>query len=146
MGATFSVVKTLIVPAVISLILFLVTTYAVIPLWQRYRNRYSQYLPLETISNQTLSLRARMQGAMARFMMPSAWRARVSDHLVVAERSSFDSDEGEELGEVDEPTARRVLDHRRDNDAIDSTRRLSRDLEEGFMDDSDEESGSALGR
>ncbi|KAK3297537.1 uncharacterized protein B0H64DRAFT_126034 [Chaetomium fimeti] len=138
MGSTFAVIKTLIVPAVISLVLFLVATFVLVPLWQRYRNRYSQYLPLETISNQTLSLRARMQGAVVRFMAPSAWRARASDGIVVAERGSFDSEEGEELGDVDETTARRVLDQQRD-DPVDSTRRLSRDLEEGFMDDSDDE-------
>ncbi|KAK4110736.1 hypothetical protein N656DRAFT_799856 [Canariomyces notabilis] len=146
MGATISVVKTLIVPAAISLILFLITTYVLIPIWQRYRNRYSQYLPLETISTQTLSLRARIQGAMARFIIPSAWRARVSDDVVVAERNSFDSDEGEELDEVDESTTRRVLDQSRNSDTMDSTPRLSRDLEEGFMDDSDEEIEGARGR
>lgn len=119
--------QTLIIPAVISLLLFLVTTYAIVPVWRRYRNRYGQYLPLETISNQTLSLRARMQGAMTRFVLPSAWRARAPDRVVVAERGSFDSDEGEELGEVDEDAVRRVLDRRRDNDTIDSTTRLSRE-------------------
>ncbi|KAH6850802.1 hypothetical protein B0I37DRAFT_372432 [Chaetomium sp. MPI-CAGE-AT-0009] len=138
MGSTFAVIKTLIVPAAISLVLFLVVTFVLVPFWQRYRNRYSQYLPLETISNQTLSLRARMQSAVVRFMAPSAWRARASDGIVVAERRSFDSEEGEELGDVDETTARRVLDQQRGN-PVDSTRRLSRDLEEGFMDDSDDE-------
>ncbi|KAK4156490.1 serine/threonine protein phosphatase [Chaetomidium leptoderma] len=113
MGATFSVIKTLVIPAIISLILFLGATFVLIPLWQRYRNRYSQYLPLETISNQTLSLRGRMQGAMVRFMAPSAWRARVSDRVVVADRSSFDSEDGEELDDVDEPVARAVLDSQR---------------------------------
>jgi hypothetical protein len=116
----------LIVPAVISLLLFLLLTFGVFPLWQRYRNRYSQYLPLETISNHTLSLRARMQGAVVRFMAPSAWRARVSERVVVAGRSSFDSDDGEELGAVDEAGTRAVSDHQR-GDAIDSTRRLSRE-------------------
>ncbi|KAK3308646.1 uncharacterized protein B0T15DRAFT_550866 [Chaetomium strumarium] len=139
MGATVSAIKTLIVPAIVSLLLFLISTFVLVPLWQRYRNRYSQYLPLETISNQTLSLRARMQGAMARFMTPSVWRARVSERVAVAERGSFDSEEGEELSEVDEPIGRRVLDQQRGSNTIDSSRRLSRDLEEGFMDDSDEE-------
>jgi hypothetical protein len=118
--------QTLIVPAVISLVLFLVATFVLVPLWQRYRNRYSQYLPLETISNQTLSLRARMQSAILRFMAPSAWRARASDGIVVAERNSFDSEEGEELGDVDDTIARRVLDQQR-GDPVDSTRRLSRE-------------------
>ena len=63
---------------------------------------------------------------MARFSVPSAWRARPSDRIVVAERSSFDSEDGEELGDVDETVARRVLDQQRGNYA-DSERRLSRE-------------------
>ncbi|KAL2138941.1 hypothetical protein VTI28DRAFT_6006 [Corynascus sepedonium] len=145
MGSTFSAIKTLIVPAIISLILFLVTTFVLIPLWQRYRNRYSQYLPLETISNQTLTLRARLHGAVVRFLAPSTWRARASDGVAVAERSSFDSEDGEELDDVDESIARGALSQQ-SGDHIDSTRRLSRDLEEGFMDDSDDEAERGRGR
>ncbi|KAG7289021.1 hypothetical protein NEMBOFW57_005382 [Staphylotrichum longicolle] len=145
MGATFSAVKTLIVPALISLLLFLVSTFVLLPLWRRYRERYSQYLPLETISNQTQSLRGRVQGAIVRFMAPSAWRARASDGVVVADRNSFDSEDGEELGTVDETAARTVVDQQRGS-AIDSQRRLSRDLEEGFMDDSDDETDRHRGR
>jgi hypothetical protein len=104
-----------------------------VPLWQRYRNRYSNYLPLETLSNQTLSLRARMQGAVARFFVArAAWRAgRDADRgVAVAERrTSFDSEDGEELGEVDESVVRRVLDQQRGagRAVVDSTRRLSRE-------------------
>ncbi|KAK4229882.1 hypothetical protein QBC38DRAFT_337525, partial [Podospora fimiseda] len=126
---------TLFIPAVISLIIFVISTFIIVPLWRRYRNRYSQYLPLDTISTQTMSLRARFQSALTHFMI-STTRARMSDQLVVAERSSFDSEDGEELGEVNEFSA-----ERRTNDSgIDSTRRLSRDLEQGFIDDSEEES------
>ncbi|KAK3945043.1 hypothetical protein QBC46DRAFT_372602 [Diplogelasinospora grovesii] len=144
MGATASVIKTLVIPALISLILFLVSTYVLIPLWLRYRNRYSQYLPLETISNQTSSLRTRLQNGIGSLLVPSTWRRRLQDRLVVADRTSsdgdYDSEEGEELGDVDEPTTdrRRVLDLGR-HPVVDDTRRLSRDLEEGFRDDSDEE-------
>ncbi|KAL2178928.1 uncharacterized protein P884DRAFT_298086 [Thermothelomyces heterothallicus CBS 202.75] len=145
MGSTFAAIKTLIVPAIISLILFLVTTFVLVPLWQRYRNRYSQYLPLETISNQTLSLRARLHGVVVRFLAQSAWRARASNRVTVADRSSFDSDDGEELDDVDESAARRTLNQQRGN-GIDSTTRLSRDLEVGFMDDSDDETERNRGR
>lgn len=51
----------------------------------------------------------------------------MSDRLVVAERNSFDSDGGEELGDVDELIARRVLDQQRGDHTVDSTRRLSRE-------------------
>ncbi|KAH8887486.1 hypothetical protein GQ53DRAFT_296891 [Thozetella sp. PMI_491] len=144
MGATASVVKTLIVPALISLILFLGTTYVIFPLWQRYRNRYSQYLPLESISNQTSSLRARIQNGIGNMLVPSSWRQRLHDRLVVggetASDAGYDSEEGEELGDVDGARSRDLGS--RDN-GIDSNRRLSRDLEEGFIDDSDDEAGPA---
>ncbi|KAJ4306531.1 hypothetical protein N0V88_001335 [Collariella sp. IMI 366227] len=131
MGATVAAVKTLIIPAAISLLLFLALTFVLIPLWQRYRNRYSQYLPIESISNQTLSIRGRIQGAIARFFTAqAAWRARASQGVAVAERNSFDSEDGEELGEVDEDTARRVMDRQRNSMAVDNMRRLSR--ETGF--------------
>ncbi|KAL2021197.1 hypothetical protein VTK56DRAFT_7384 [Thermocarpiscus australiensis] len=146
MGATVSVIKTLIIPALVALIVFIVSTQVLVPLWKRYRNRYGQYLPLETISNQTLSVRARMQNAVSRLLAPSAWRVRVSHRLVAGDRGSFDSEEGEELGEVDESAARRVSGHPRNHHTIGSPRRLSRDLEEGFMDDSEEEAESARGR
>jgi hypothetical protein len=44
----------------------------------------------------------------------------------VAERNSFDSEDGEELGDVDDTAGRRVLDQQRGSHA-DSTRRLSRE-------------------
>ncbi|KAL2152007.1 hypothetical protein VTH82DRAFT_5191 [Thermothelomyces myriococcoides] len=145
MGSTLAAIKTLIVPAVISLILFLVTSFVLVPLWQRYRNRYSQYLPLETISNQTLSLRARLYGLMVRLLAPSTWRNRATNRVAVADRSSFDSDDGEELENVDENASRGRLSQQSGN-SIDSTTRLSRDLEVGFMDDSDDENERNRGR
>ncbi|KAM7217853.1 hypothetical protein V8F06_006780 [Rhypophila decipiens] len=151
MGASVAVIKTLAIPAVISLIIFLVSTYLLIPLWRRYRNRYSQYLPLDSISNGTLSLRARIQNGIAQWLVPSNWRTRLQDRLVIAESGTsdagYDSEEGEELNEVDD-SARAVLERDRHAAAAhaDTTRRLSRDLEEGFMDDSDEESGDSRTR
>ena len=58
-------------------------------------------------------------------MLPSMWRARASDRIVIAERNSFDSDDGEELGVVDETVARRIAE--REGYTIDSSRRLSRE-------------------
>ncbi|KAI1337504.1 hypothetical protein F5Y15DRAFT_156132 [Xylariaceae sp. FL0016] len=142
MGITLSVVKTLIIPAVISLILFLISTYVLIPLWRHSRNRYGQYLPLETISNQTTSLRVRVQDAIARWLVPSQWRMSLHDRLVIGGDGESDigysSEEGEELGDVDEDR-RHALSLDTHNQHTDSMRRLSRDLEEGFRDDSDEE-------
>ena len=73
------------IPAVISLILFLVSTYALIPLWRRYRARYSQYIPLDRISDHTSTIRGRVQDALARWLMPANWRWQFAprDRLVV---------------------------------------------------------------
>ncbi|KAI3530576.1 hypothetical protein CABS01_08797 [Colletotrichum abscissum] len=148
MGTTMSVIKTLIVPAIISLILFLVSTYVALPLWRRWRSRYSQYLPLDTISTSTVSLRHRVQNAFARMMVPSTWRRNAHERLVIATDASEDgysSEDGEELGEVGEDTRRALTEDAR-RDRHDSTRRLSRDLEEGFRDDSDDEDDGAGNR
>lgn len=64
----------------------------------------------------------------------------MSDRIVVAGRDSFDSEDGEELEDVDDSATERG---RNSHETIDNTRRLSRDLEEGFMDDSDEESDTS---
>ena len=122
--------QTLIIPALIALICYLVLTFVAIPFWQRYRSRYSQYLPLETISNQTSSVRQRVQNAIGRFLVPSAWRQRLQDRLVVgAEHGSdgdYDSDDGEELGDIDEEDESR-LGSMDSSMGPDTTRRLSRE-------------------
>ena len=118
------------------------------PIWKRYRGRYSSYLPvgsLDTISTSTTSLRHRIQSALAGLFIPSSWRREYerSRQTVNAQDgvgSDFDEDEGEELFEVDDNRREALsLDARRGRD--DNGRRLSRDLEEGFKDDSDEEEG-----
>ncbi|RDL35294.1 Uncharacterized protein BP5553_07225 [Venustampulla echinocandica] len=145
MGSFFSLLKTLIVPAIISLILYLVISYVIVPTWKRYRNRYSNYLPLDTISTRTTSLRQRVQGAAVRLLVPSAWAARWGDNRYTASAqdgsgSDFDDDEGEELYDVDDNRREALsLDARRGG--YTEGRRLSRDLEEGFKDDSDDEDG-----
>ncbi|KAH9217626.1 hypothetical protein DL95DRAFT_386474 [Leptodontidium sp. 2 PMI_412] len=145
-----SVLKTLVIPAIISLILYLIVSYVVVPIWKRYRGRYSQYLPLDTISTQTSSIRQRVLDAIAKWVLPSAWRSQFNrdQYTVSAEDGSgsdFDEEDGEELYEVDDNRREALsLDARRGGD--DDGRRLSRDLEEGFKDDSDEEDEERQGR
>ncbi|KAJ4406519.1 hypothetical protein N0V82_010101 [Gnomoniopsis sp. IMI 355080] len=149
MGSTISTVKTLIVPAIIALLVFLLATYVLYPLWARYRSsRYGAYLPLDTITTGTVSLRYRVQNAIARWIVPSTWRERIQDRLVVAvgpgSDTGYNSDEGEELDEVPEDEDMRERLERearrsRSSGRPDLQRRLSRDLEEGFRDDSDDE-------
>ncbi|KAI5461504.1 hypothetical protein BGZ63DRAFT_237178 [Mariannaea sp. PMI_226] len=142
MGSTISVIKTLIIPAITSLILFILLTYVVIPGWRRYRNRYSQYLPLDSISSRTSGLRSRITARLAAIPIPARLRPEGS-FIAFASRASsdagLDDDEvGEELSDVDDDT-RRVLERVARTSRQDNTRRLSRDLEEGFRDDSDDE-------
>ncbi|KAH6893205.1 hypothetical protein B0T10DRAFT_559204 [Thelonectria olida] len=143
MGSTVSVIKTLIVPAVISLLIFVLLTYILIPAWRHYRNRYSQYLPLDSLSTQTTTLRQRIAARLTSIPFPVRWRPEGS--LVFASRASSDAGldddddlDGEELGHVHEDTWR-VMDREAQGGRADNTRRLSRDLEEGFRDDSDDE-------
>lgn len=73
--------------------------------------------------------------------MPSSWRSD-RRHAETAQGnrsgSDFDDDEGEELFEVDDNRREALsLDARRGGD--EAGMRLSRDLEEGFKDESDEE-------
>jgi hypothetical protein len=132
------------VPAIISLILYLIISYLLVPIWKRYRGRYSNYLPLDTISTQTTSIRQNIQSALIGLLVPSTWQQRFnqSRYVTAAEDgigSDFNENEGEELFDVDERRREALsLDARRGRD--DDGRRLSRDLEEGFKDDSDEES------
>lgn len=129
--------QTLIVPAIIALLFFVIATYILFPLWQRYRSsRYGAYLPLESISSGTLSLRYRMQNAIARWLVPSAWRERIQDRLVVAvgpgSDSGYNSEEGEELDEVPEDDdirerLEREARRSRNSGRPDLERRLSRE-------------------
>lgn len=71
------------------------------------------------------------------FFLPSRWRwgARVADHDTI----SIDDEEGEIMVGMDMNNARRGVLGRRNDPLAETEGRLSRDLEEGFMDDSDEE-------
>ncbi|TVY38010.1 hypothetical protein LOCC1_G007988 [Lachnellula occidentalis] len=135
---------TLVIPAIISLILYLLISYLLVPAWKRYRNRYSQYLPLDAISTRTTSFRQRILGSLTRALLPASWReqfgrGRPSVNGHDGSGSDFDEDEGEELYDVDDNRRQALsLDARRARDDVEG-RRLSRDLEEGFKDDSDDE-------
>ncbi|KAG9239340.1 hypothetical protein BJ875DRAFT_365887 [Amylocarpus encephaloides] len=143
MGATLSLLKTLVVPAIISLILYLLISFILVPIWKQYRGRYSNYLPLDAISTQTTSMRQRIQAALVKILLPSSWRTRFEQNRYTVSAqdgsgSDFDEEEGEELFDVDDRRREALsLDARRGRD--EDGRRLSRDLEEGFKDDSDEE-------
>ncbi|KAF7162255.1 hypothetical protein CNMCM5623_007650 [Aspergillus felis] len=141
MGSMSNVAKTLLIPAVISLALYLLLSFLIVPFFRRYHQRYSQYLPLQAISAHTLSLRDRIADAVMRFFLPSSWRRQTDGQH---DNISIFDEEGEIMVGMDmDPSRREALERRRDTTA-DATSRLSRDLEQGFMDDSDDE-GDAHG-
>ncbi|KAJ6024537.1 hypothetical protein N7540_005334 [Penicillium herquei] len=137
MGSSSHIAKTIFIPASIALSIYLLFSFLIIPFFRRYHQRYSQYLPLHTISAHTRSLRDRIADTVMRLFLPSSWRrdAHMDDHANI----DIDDDEGELMTGMNMSAARReALDRRRSNNA-EAQSRLSRDLEEGFMDDSDEE-------
>jgi hypothetical protein len=113
------------VPAIISLIIFLVLTYLLVPIWRRYRNRYSQYLPIESLSERTSSFRHRIQGRIRDFIFNTRWR-RGRDAIVVASEDADFMSDGEELEEVVGGGRTDVADERRVT-RPDNPRRLSRE-------------------
>lgn len=139
--------QTLVIPAIISLLLYLGISHVVLPVWKRYKSRYGQYLPLDTISVHTSSWRQRLLDATARRLLPSSWtseggRDGVAVHAHDGSGSDFDEEDGEELYAVH--------DHRREALSLDARRgrhddgrRLSRDLEEGFKDESEDDEDDA---
>jgi hypothetical protein len=118
--------QTLIIPALISLIIYLSSTYILLPLWQRHRSRTAHYLPLapslDSLSSRTSSIRARLQSLAGRYLVPSSWRRRTD--IVSAEDDDdegLDFEDGEELGSV------RLDRERRHGRGGDDVRRLSRE-------------------
>lgn len=137
--------QALFIPALIAAVIYLILSYAVIPLFRRHHQRYAQYLPLDTLSERTSSFRARAQAALVRFVLPRSMRwgrevvdaRRSSDS---AEELAFGEEEGESMVGFDNPNhLARSREERAGGAEMDSERRLSRDLEEGFKDDSDDE-------
>ena len=114
--------------------IYVLASCVIIPFFRRYHQRYSQYLPLHSISAHTLSLRDRIADTVMNFILRSTWRrgADVADN----DNISIDEQDGEVLVGMDMDAVRRgALERRYDA----GTERLGRDLEEGFMDDSDSE-------
>ncbi|KAK5787543.1 hypothetical protein VI817_010040 [Penicillium citrinum] len=123
--------------ASIALTVYLLFSLLIIPFFRRYQQRYSQYLPLHAISAHTLSLRDRIADTVMRLFLPSSWRR--GGNLDEHDNISIDDEEGELMTGMTMEAARREALEQRRALTVDSTSRLGRDLEEGFMDDSDEE-------
>lgn len=81
---------------------------------------------------------------MMRLFLPAAWRqqARFDDQY---DNISIFDEEGEIMVGMDMDPARREALERRRSTVAEPESRLSRELEEGFMDDSDEEEDGRQG-
>lgn len=152
MGGVLDLAKTLIAPALVSLALYLLLSYAIVPFFRRYHQRYAQYLPLQTLSVHTSSLRDRALDALMRLFLPSSWRSGarlVEGHHHRHDTTDGDSilnEEGETMVGMSIDPARREALERRRSTAGEAETRLSRELEEGFMDDSEDEDAEREGR
>nr|POE53263.1 hypothetical protein CFP56_28485 [Quercus suber] len=142
MSALFDIIKGIFIPAIIALGLYLLFAYAIFPFVRAHRQRYSQYLPLETLTGQTSSIRSRIGDFFGRNLLPPSMRWPRDIGEVNGTRYSedvFGDEEGESMVGFDvNRTDREVRGGRVE---IDSQRRLNRDLEEGFKDDSEGEEG-----
>ncbi|KAF2755497.1 hypothetical protein EJ05DRAFT_513004 [Pseudovirgaria hyperparasitica] len=146
MTAFGSFLKAILAPALIALVAYILLSYFVLPFIRRHRQRYNQYLPvnggLSTISNTALTVRQRVGDALITFFLPSYGLRRVIDGSRDPRGSEdvmFDDEEGEDMVGFDIDERRREALERRRSNVGEEDLRLSRDLEEGFKDDSDDE-------
>ena len=128
-------------PALVSLSIYVALSYVILPMYRRHRQRYAQYLPLETISQRTSGLQARTRGAIGRALL-HFWNQRHRDNQHNCDEDGRESwiavEDGEGLVDFSIDSQQRAPAPIGESSAY----RLSRDLEEGFQDSSDEESRS----
>ena len=130
--------QTIFVPPLIALAIYLIIVYAIVPLY-RHRARYSQYIPISLpLSSSNTGrqgfvsrARERVLDVLSPFGIGNRWRRRGSQASVDSVFGDEELEDGMGIGEV-------VVANSRNSDAAED-RRLSRELEVGFRDDSDEE-------
>nr|OQO30378.1 hypothetical protein B0A51_02045 [Rachicladosporium sp. CCFEE 5018] len=133
------IIKILFFPALIAASLYGLFGYIIIPLARQHRNRYDQYLPINAIQSTSTTLRDRLADLVIRIATRGR-RRNVADGREESDDNLFGDEEGESMVGFDvERRERNVRGGR--VEVIGSDRRLSRELEEGFKDDSSEEGG-----
>ncbi|KAF2878473.1 hypothetical protein BDV95DRAFT_589401 [Massariosphaeria phaeospora] len=147
MAAFLHFLKTIFIPLFLAALLYIVLAFFILPFVRRHRSRYSQYLPMNTgVAESTASWRTTVSDALYNLFVPSSWGR--SRHRRVVDGSSgehnedelFDDEEGEGMVGFDPIDQRRreALEQRRSIMGEDD-RRLGRELEEGFKDESDDD-------
>jgi len=127
-----------------------------VPAYRRHRQRYAQYQPVggpwpSSLATSTSSLRQRLTAVITTVVVPSRWasgRMRRRRRVVDAEGERPDEEMGDMADDTDvDEDEGAMVPGRRDAVSLDqreglhSDRRLSRELEEGFRDSSDDEDG-----
>lgn len=92
------VVQAVFIPAIIAAALYAIGAYVIVPAVKRYRSRYSQYLPLDSISQHTHSIRDRIADTITRLVVPR--RMTVVD-AVGSRRGSVNGEEDLEASDGD---------------------------------------------
>ena len=143
MAGSASFLKAILVPLFLALALYLLLALVILPFVRRHRTRYSQYLPMaSTMPDFPTSWRTKLSDALYALFMPSTWgrsRPVVDGSGDSADDDLFDDEEGEGMVGFDpiDDRRREALDQRRSM-AVEQ-RRLSRELEQGFKDDSEDD-------
>jgi hypothetical protein len=121
------------VPLFLAAILYVALALVILPFVRRHRSRYAQYLPMPAAP----TWRTTLSDALYNLFVPSTWTR--NREVVQHEDELFDDDEGEGMVgfEPVDQGRREALEQRRS--IMEEERRLGRELEEGFKDDSDDE-------
>ena len=153
MSSLVSALAALLIPGLISLFLYYSITQIILPFLRRHQLT-SEYLPLPSFPRNG-TWQERLPSTIITRMVPKAWLKglqwrRIEDASAGDEADTdterdegdegevlFSDEEGENMVGLDIDSRRREILEM--NDTPDVRERLSRDLEEGFRDDSDEE-------
>lgn len=130
-------------PLFLAAILYVLLAFIILPFVRRHRSRYSQYLPVTAgVTDFPTSWRTKLSDALYNLFAPSAWvRQRALVHgSSQHDDELFDDEEGEGMVGFDpiDDRRREALEQRRS--MMEDEVRLGRDLEEGFKDDSEDDS------
>ncbi|KAK6429712.1 hypothetical protein LTR95_014137 [Oleoguttula sp. CCFEE 5521] len=133
------IIKILFLPALIAASLYALFGYILIPLARRHRERYNQYLPPNAIQSTSTTLRDRLADLVIR-LATRGQRRSAANLRDDSDDNVFGDEEGESMVGFDVERRERGVRGGR-VEVLGSDRRLSRELEEGFKDDSSEEGG-----
>lgn len=169
MAGSTHILKTILIPLFLAALLYLLLAHLLLPFIRRHRTRYAQYLPLTLPSSpDTTTWRTTLSDALYNLFAPRSWRAQQPiTHHDDEDEDDFDDEEGEGMVGFDPIDERRreALEQRRSFGGAGgftgsgngngggggigiaasavyegAEQRVGRELEEGFRDESDDES------